>query len=70
MLEMRKLAGDQGWKLELVELPNGVRELRGYIDEEDDEKKPAEVDAQAKEKQDKKDEEGSEEKFFKKKDEL
>ncbi|KAH7145670.1 glucosidase II beta subunit-like protein-domain-containing protein, partial [Dactylonectria estremocensis] len=33
--EMRKLAGDSGWKLELVELPGDLRELRGYIDEDD-----------------------------------
>lgn len=33
---MRKLAKDNSWKLELVELPGGIRELRGYIDEVDE----------------------------------
>lgn len=34
--EMKRLAKDQGWKLELVELPGGDKELRGYIDVEED----------------------------------
>ncbi|KAF4466307.1 OS-9 [Fusarium albosuccineum] len=34
---MKKLAGKHGWKLELVELPGGDKELRGYIDADEDE---------------------------------
>ncbi|KAM0553049.1 hypothetical protein ACHAPJ_007596 [Fusarium lateritium] len=34
---MKKLAGKYGWKLELVELPGGEKELRGYIDADEDE---------------------------------
>ncbi|KAM5350371.1 hypothetical protein ACJ41O_006876 [Fusarium nematophilum] len=47
---MKKLAGKHGWKLELVELPGGDKELRGYIDAEEDEiQKGAEGDKQKKE---------------------
>lgn len=36
--QMEKLAGDAGWKLEVIELPGeDLRELRGYIDGEDEE---------------------------------
>jgi protein OS-9 len=52
--ELQKLAGDKGWKLEVVELPGDPREIRGIVDvdpgEEDDKDDKAE---------------GSEEKFFK-----
>ncbi|KAF4968659.1 hypothetical protein FZEAL_10356 [Fusarium zealandicum] len=34
---MKKLAGKHGWKLELVELPGGDKELRGYIDADEEE---------------------------------
>ncbi|UPK94662.1 hypothetical protein LCI18_005597 [Fusarium solani-melongenae] len=34
---MKKMAGKHGWKLELVELPGGDKELRGYIDADEDE---------------------------------
>ncbi|CAG9936840.1 unnamed protein product [Clonostachys rosea f. rosea IK726] len=31
--EMERIAGDLGWRLEIVELPNeNIRELRGYVD--------------------------------------
>lgn len=35
--EVERLAGDLGWRIEVVELPNEDREIRGYIDEEGDE---------------------------------
>ncbi|KAI2622265.1 glucosidase II beta subunit-like protein-domain-containing protein [Xylaria nigripes] len=35
--EIQKLAGDRGWKLELVEAPGNARELLGIIDAEDEE---------------------------------
>lgn len=77
--EVERLAGDLGWRIEVVELPNEDREIRGYIDEEGDEEgterktngkkggsqqKAAEDD---KEKTKQKQEEGSQERF---KDEL
>ncbi|KAF7534468.1 hypothetical protein G7Z17_g13358 [Cylindrodendrum hubeiense] len=73
--EMRKLAGEYSWKLELVELPGDVRELRGYIDEPEDGKgtakaAEAKVADGGKAKGQQKEEEGSEEKFFKNKNEL
>ncbi|UZP40037.1 hypothetical protein NXS19_007853 [Fusarium pseudograminearum] len=75
---MRKLAGKYGWKLELVELPGGEKELRGYIDADEEElaknkaKLKKEKEAAAKAKGDDGEEvvEGSEEQFFDKKDEL
>lgn len=77
---MQKLAGKYGWKLELVELPGGEKELRGYIDADEEELaknkaqlKEKEAAAKAKGEQGKADEdkvEGSEEQFFDKKDEL
>ncbi|CAF3538281.1 unnamed protein product [Fusarium graminearum] len=75
---MRKLAGKYGWKLELVELPGGEKELRGYIDADEEElaknkaKLKKEKEAAAKAKGDDEEEvvEGSEEQFFDKKDEL
>lgn len=74
--EMQKLAGADSWKLELVELPGGVRELRGYIDEPEAGKgkatdaKPAKAADAGDSKGKQKEEDGSEEKFFKNKDEL
>ncbi|KAJ4117268.1 Protein OS-9 [Fusarium oxysporum] len=81
---MKKLAGKYGWKLELVELPGGEKELRGYIDADEDElaknkaKLKKEKEALDKAKAEKKkagkegeeETEGSQEEFFKKKDEL
>ncbi|EKJ69891.1 hypothetical protein FPSE_09914 [Fusarium pseudograminearum CS3096] len=75
---MRKLAGKYGWKLELVELPGGEKELRGYIDADEEElaknkaklKKEKEAAAKAKEDDGEEVVEGSEEQFFDKKDEL
>jgi protein OS-9 len=37
--QMEKMAEGAGWKLEIVELPGDLRELRGYIDGEDDDDK-------------------------------
>ncbi|KAH7159011.1 glucosidase II beta subunit-like protein-domain-containing protein [Fusarium sp. MPI-SDFR-AT-0072] len=81
---MKKLAGKYGWKLELVELPGGEKELRGYIDADEDElaknkaklKKEKEALDKARaekkkaEKEGEEETEGSQEEFFKKKDEL
>jgi protein OS-9 len=53
--ELQKLAGDHGWKLEIVEVPGDPREIRGMIDEPGDEDK---------DKESKGSDEGSEEKFF------
>ncbi|KAI1770555.1 glucosidase II beta subunit-like protein-domain-containing protein [Hypoxylon cercidicola] len=53
--ELQKLAGDRGWKLEVVEMPGDPREIRGIVDT-DEEDSGDEQDA---------DEAGSEEKFFK-----
>ncbi|KAJ4011189.1 Protein OS-9 [Fusarium irregulare] len=75
---MQKLAGINGWKLELVELPGGEKELRGYIDADEDEvkknkeklKKEKEAAKAEKKDGDEDKTEGSEEQFFEKKDEL
>ncbi|RGP63613.1 os-9 [Fusarium longipes] len=75
---MKKLAGKYGWKLELVELPGGEKELRGYIDADEEElaknkaqlKKDKEAAADAKGDAGEERAEGSEEQFFDKKDEL
>lgn len=53
--EVERLAGEQGWRIEVVELPNEDREIRGYVDEEEKE------EGDSKEKP----QEGSEEKFYK-----
>ncbi|KAI5457440.1 glucosidase II beta subunit-like protein-domain-containing protein [Mariannaea sp. PMI_226] len=66
--KMRRIAKDSGWKLELVELPGGVRELRGYIDDLVDGKSSSTGSSKKKKKATEGEEEGSEEKF--KKDEL
>jgi protein OS-9 len=63
--KMRKLAKNNSWKLELVELPGGIRELRGYIDELDDKDSNRPVAQDGQENPD--EEEGSEEQFKKKK---
>ncbi|KAI1434016.1 glucosidase II beta subunit-like protein-domain-containing protein [Xylaria sp. CBS 124048] len=52
--EIQQLAGDRGWKLELVEAPGNARELLGIIDSEeedddDDEKEEANANANGKE---------------------
>lgn len=75
--EVERLAGDLGWRIEVVELPNEDREIRGYIDDEGDDeaqgskkKKQAGKNNEDKKDQDedgKKQQEGSEERF---KDEL
>ncbi|PNY27424.1 Protein OS-9 [Tolypocladium capitatum] len=68
--QMEKIAGEAGWKLEIVELDGGhLRELRGYVDEDeegDEAGQAKEGQAKGKEGQAKgKGEDGSEEKFFK-----
>lgn len=35
--ELQKIAGDKGWKLEIVEVPGEIREIRGILDADDDE---------------------------------
>lgn len=34
--EVERLAGEHGWRIEVVELPNDDREIRGYVDEEEE----------------------------------
>lgn len=34
-MEIEQLAGDRGWRLDVVETPDNMRELRGYIDNDD-----------------------------------
>lgn len=63
--KMKKMAGDDGWRLEIVELVDDeVRELRGYIEGEDEDGKDGQ---KAPDGDDTKTggEEGSEEQFFK-----
>lgn len=38
--ELQNLAGDKGWRLEVVETPGEVREIRGIVDDNDDEESP------------------------------
>ena len=64
--EMQKIAGDLGWRLEIVELPDGdLRELRGYVDEEGEEVEEGE-EGQADSRKGSEDEqdEGSREQFY------
>ncbi|KAF7562168.1 hypothetical protein G7046_g1972 [Stylonectria norvegica] len=64
--EMKKLAGEKGWKLEVVELPGGhLRELRGYVDgEEEPEAAYSDEETESGDESKGKEEgEGSEEKF-------
>jgi len=35
--ELQKLAGDKGWKLEVVEMPGGEPEIRGVVEADEDE---------------------------------
>lgn len=76
--EVERLAGDLGWRIEVVELPNEDREIRGYIDDDSDEdgengkkkkKQTGKTDGEKKTQKgnDKKQQEGSEERL---KDEL
>ncbi|XXG97999.1 hypothetical protein Hte_004315 [Hypoxylon texense] len=53
--ELQKLAGDRGWKLEVVEMPGDPREIRGIVDTDEDEPGDEQDSEEA----------GSEEKFFK-----
>ncbi|KAI1388164.1 glucosidase II beta subunit-like protein-domain-containing protein [Hypoxylon trugodes] len=54
--ELQKLAGDRGWKLEVVEMPGDPREIRGVVDT--DEKSDGDEEGDGEDM-------GSEEKFFK-----
>ncbi|KAK5989241.1 Protein OS-9-like protein [Cladobotryum mycophilum] len=77
--QMRKLAGDSGWQLEVVELPGDedLRELRGWIHEDevptggkaekagDNKGKRKKVGEKTAGRKNNNDNEGSEEKFFK-----
>ncbi|KAI1078570.1 glucosidase II beta subunit-like protein-domain-containing protein [Whalleya microplaca] len=54
--ELQKLAGDRGWKLEVVEVPGDPREIRGVVDTEQEEESEDKKEGKDK---------GSEEKFFK-----
>ncbi|KAI2468852.1 glucosidase II beta subunit-like protein-domain-containing protein [Annulohypoxylon bovei var. microspora] len=58
--ELQKLAGDRGWKLEVVEMPGDPREIRGVVDTDEDEGEEKKSDGD-----DEGEETGSEEKFFK-----
>ncbi|KAI0112317.1 glucosidase II beta subunit-like protein-domain-containing protein [Hypoxylon sp. NC0597] len=58
--ELQKLAGDRGWKLEVVEMPGDPREIRGVVDTDEENKSDGEDDGE-----DDSEETGSEEKFFK-----
>jgi len=66
--EIQKIAGDRGWKLELVEVPGNARELLGVIDDDDDDddsKENSEKSDKGNNKRLQDEEEGSEETFFK-----
>ncbi|KAI8958290.1 glucosidase II beta subunit-like protein-domain-containing protein [Daldinia sp. FL1419] len=54
--ELQKLAGDRGWKLEVVEVPGDAREIHSVVDTDEVQKPDAD---------DENKESGSEEKFFK-----
>lgn len=56
--ELEKLAGDKGWKLEVVEIPGDVREIRGVVDGDGEEE-----DAEYVVKKDDSGNEGSEETY-------
>jgi protein OS-9 len=66
--ELQKMAGDKGWKIEVVDLPGDVKELQGIVEdgeegEEGEGEDEAGDDSQGGE--DREDGEGSQEKFFK-----
>ncbi|OTB04543.1 hypothetical protein M426DRAFT_320664 [Hypoxylon sp. CI-4A] len=59
--ELQKLAGDRGWKLEVVEKPGDPREIRGVVDtDEEEESQEAPPEGEGSD-----EDNGSEEKFFK-----
>ncbi|KAI3320571.1 hypothetical protein HD806DRAFT_505543 [Xylariaceae sp. AK1471] len=58
--EIQEMAGDRGWKLELVEVPGNARELFGVIDDDDE----SESKENSKKNGGKGEGEGSEEEFF------
>ncbi|KAI1495989.1 glucosidase II beta subunit-like protein-domain-containing protein [Biscogniauxia marginata] len=61
--ELQKLAGDRGWKLEVVEVPGDPREIRGVVD--DDAERGDEDQGADEEGEEGSTGTGSEEKFFK-----
>ncbi|KAI1811892.1 hypothetical protein GGS20DRAFT_578747 [Poronia punctata] len=65
--EIQKMAGDRGWKLELVEVPGNARELLGIIDEDEDEgeEQGKEKSKKGNKREREAEDEGSEEQFFK-----
>ncbi|KAI8625078.1 glucosidase II beta subunit-like protein-domain-containing protein [Xylariaceae sp. FL1651] len=64
--EIQDIAGDRGWKLELVEVPGNARELLGVIDnDDDDDSDEGKSKRGSKEDNDKSERDGSEEQFFK-----
>ncbi|KAI1087324.1 glucosidase II beta subunit-like protein-domain-containing protein [Rostrohypoxylon terebratum] len=50
--ELQKLAGDRGWKLEVVETPGDPREIRGVVDTDEDEANDKQAKGEAKAKGD------------------
>ncbi|KAI9746087.1 MAG: Protein OS-9 [Claussenomyces sp. TS43310] len=58
--KMQKMAGDKGWRLEVIDTPGDVREIRGIWDEEDD---GNEADAAPADNGSESNEEGSEETY-------
>ncbi|KAI1447284.1 glucosidase II beta subunit-like protein-domain-containing protein [Annulohypoxylon stygium] len=50
--ELQKLAGDRGWKLEVVETPGDPREIRGVVDTDEDEVNNGQAKGEAKAKGD------------------
>jgi protein OS-9 len=62
--EIQKLAGDRGWKLELVEVPGNARELLGVIDDEEESESKENSNKNGGKGEGKEEGEGSEEEFF------
>jgi protein OS-9 len=54
VMKLEKMAGDSGWKIEVVDEPGRPRELRAFVDVEDEGEETKKAEA----------EEGSEERFF------
>ncbi|KAI0397198.1 glucosidase II beta subunit-like protein-domain-containing protein [Xylariaceae sp. FL0594] len=69
--EIQKIAGDRGWKLELVEVPGNPREVFGVIDGDDDDDDDGDIENNPNKKEEgemegrKTGDEGSEEELFK-----
>ncbi|KAI1453148.1 glucosidase II beta subunit-like protein-domain-containing protein [Annulohypoxylon moriforme] len=63
--ELQKLAGDRGWKLEVVETPGDPREIRGVVDTDEDGEGEEEEEKKSGSEDKGEEDTGSEEKFFK-----